>query len=60
VRTTRVAIAAALALVGLLWIGQGLGFVPGSVMSGDPLWAVVGAGLLLVAGALVAREMRRG
>ena len=39
--------------VGLLWTGQGLGYVGGSFMTGVTLWAVVGplvalAGLALV------------
>ena len=48
-----------LALVGLVWIGQGLGFIGGSVMSGSSFWAIVGPVLLVVAGVLVARELRR-
>lgn len=47
----RLILALVLALVGLVWIGQGLGFIGGSVMTGDPFWAVVGA--VLVALALV-------
>jgi hypothetical protein len=29
-------------LVGLVFIGQGLGIIPGSVMTGDLFWAAVG------------------
>jgi hypothetical protein len=42
-----------LLLLGLVWIGQGLGYIKGSFMTGEMLWfwaglacAVVGAGLL--------------
>jgi hypothetical protein len=42
-----------LILVGALWILQGINILPGSVMSGDPQWAInggiaaiIGAGLL--------------
>lgn len=52
-RPPRLILTVVLALVGLVWIGQGLGFIGGSVMSGDPLWAVAGAvlvGLALVVG----------
>ena len=28
--------------VGALWALQGAGVVPGSVMSGDPMWLVIG------------------
>jgi hypothetical protein len=36
-------------LVGGVWIGQGLGYIPGSFMSGDPFWAAMGV-LLAIAG----------
>jgi len=58
-RTSRVAVAATLALVGAVWVGQGLGFIPGSFMTGDPFWALTG-GLLLVGAAIIATlELRR-
>jgi hypothetical protein len=56
---TRVAIACLLALVGLVWVGQGVGLIPGSVMSGDPFWAVVGGVLLVVGAAILGLELRR-
>ena len=59
-RISRLIIAAVLALVGLAWIGQGLGFLPGSVMSGNAFWAVVGAILIVLAIVIAARELRRG
>ena len=34
--------------IGLVWIGQGSGALPGSVMSGDPRWALIGAVLVAV------------
>lgn len=45
-----------LALAGLVWIGQGLGFIPGSFMSSDMRWAVAGVGLVLAAGYLFVRR----
>ena len=48
----RYLIAAVLILVGLIFIGQGLGFIGGSGMTGVPFWAVVGAVLLVVGGVL--------
>jgi len=45
----RVAIAAVAGLVGLTFLLQGLGYLAGSVMTGDPFWAFVGAGLLAFA-----------
>ena len=59
-RIYRWIIAAVLALVGLGWIGQGLGFLPGSAMSGNVFWAVVGAILIVLAIVIAARELRRG
>jgi len=49
----RYLIAAALVLGGVVWIGQGLGFIPGSFMSNQLIWAVLGA-VLLAAGVAIA------
>jgi hypothetical protein len=38
-------------LVGAVWIGQGIGLIPGSFMTGRLEWALAGGGL--VAAALV-------
>lgn len=51
-RMRRVA-GAILALIGLVWLGQGLGLIPGSFMTGDPFWAAAGA-VTIVVGAAVA------
>jgi len=58
-RTSRLVIAGILALTGALWIGQGLGYIPGSFMSGDPFWAAMGALLLVGAAVIVVVETRR-
>lgn len=47
--TPRRAIAAALIVLGAIWMGQGLGFIGGSFMTGDPTWAVIGAVLVVLA-----------
>jgi hypothetical protein len=36
-------------LLGGLWIGQGVGILPGSMMSGQIMWAIIGL-VLVVAG----------
>ena len=33
----------ALCAVGGLWVGQGIGWIGGSFMSGEAVWAVIGA-----------------
>jgi hypothetical protein len=56
--TARYVVAAVSILVGLIFIGQGLGFIGGSGMSGEPFWALVGA-VLVVAGAVLVWVSRR-
>jgi hypothetical protein len=46
---TRFVVAAIAAAVGLVWLLQGAGVLPGSFMSNSPTWVV--AGLVLVAAA---------
>jgi hypothetical protein len=58
-RGTRVALAIVLLLVGLVWLGQGLGLLPGTVMSGSGFWAAVGGALALGGGLLLVVERRR-
>ncbi len=38
----RLAIAIVLGVVGTVWIGQGMGILPGSFMTGDRFWAIAG------------------
>ena len=45
----RIVVAAVLALVGAVWLLQGLGYIRGSVMTGDPTWAVIGTIFLMLA-----------
>jgi glucose dehydrogenase len=48
------------ALVGLVWAAQGLGApIGGSFMVGDLRWTVAGLVLMLVAGVLLWRRLRR-
>ena len=46
---TRFVLAAIVAAVGLVWLLQGIGVLPGSFMSGDPVWAVAGAAVIAAA-----------
>jgi hypothetical protein len=48
-----------LALVGLIWALQGIGILPGSAMSGEREWLVIGAVVVIVGTVLAARAGRR-
>jgi glucose dehydrogenase len=58
-RASRLVAAAILALVGVVWIGQGIGLIGGSAMTGSSFWAVAGIVLLAIAAVLVLWERRR-
>ena len=56
----RMLAAVLLGVVGLGWIAQGLGFLPGSgFMDGDVTWAIIGAVLLIASVALGVTAWRR-
>jgi hypothetical protein len=54
----RMVIGAALCLVGAVWVGQGVGWIGGSFMSGEAAWAVIGA-VAIVLGLVTIRGPRR-
>jgi glucose dehydrogenase len=56
---TKVVLGAVIALVGLLFAGQGLNLVPGSFMTGDRTWFWVGLVLVVVGVVLVVAGLRR-
>ena len=58
-RRSRLALAIILALVGLVWIGQGTAIIKGSgAMTGSSFWAVGGAILIVLAVVVLFRERR--
>lgn len=58
---TRWIVAAGLAAVGLVWIGQGLGFLrSSSFMTDDVRWAVAGVAILLIGAVLAWTAVRGG
>ena len=57
---TKVVVGAVIALLGLLFAGQGLNLVPGSFMTGDRTWFWVGLVLVVVGIVLVVAGLRRG
>ena len=54
----RVVVGVLLVLVGAVWFGQGVGVIGGSFMTGEILWAVIGAPMIFV-GALLVRAGSR-
>ena len=38
----KLGVAVVLGIVGFVWLGQGMGLLPGSFMSGDRFWAIAG------------------
>ena len=59
-RASRLVVAVIVGLLGLVWLGQGLGYIGGSFMTGSQFWATIGTLLLVVALAIVVLEARRG
>lgn len=62
-KTVLVGVGALLVVLGLVWGGQGMGWIGGSVMTGVTFWAIVGpitavAGAFLVAVGLRGRRAR--
>lgn len=45
--------------IGLVWVLQGVGILPGSFMSGQPRWAVIGAITAAVGALAIVRARRR-
>jgi putative Ca2+/H+ antiporter (TMEM165/GDT1 family) len=58
-RWVRVVVGVLCALLGLVWLGQGLNLIKGSFMTGQTQWAVIGALLLVVAVWLLWGALRR-
>ena len=58
-RTASTGIGVVALLVGLLWIGQGLGYLPGSSMTGASEWFWIGLVVAVVGVVLLVRGRRR-
>lgn len=54
----RTIVGALLFVVGVVWIGQGLDVLHGSGMSGQGVWAVIGAVVVLIGLALLRPVLR--
>ena len=56
---TRLILGVLLCLIGVAWLGQGVGLIGGSFMTGQALWAVIGLVALAFGAALVASAKRK-
>jgi hypothetical protein len=57
-RASAVVLGVILVLVGLVWIGQGLGYLKGSFMTGAMMWAWIGGATVVVGVAVVSLSLR--
>ena len=57
-RIVLVVVGALVALAGIVWTLQGLGYISGSFMTGATLWAVVGPVVALIGLAIVVLGVR--
>jgi hypothetical protein len=53
----RAILGALFCIVGVVWIGQGVGWIGGSFMTGQALWAVIGA-IAIAFGVVLIRPRR--
>ena len=58
-RSLLIALGAVMVLVGAIWTGQGLGYIEGSVMTDQTVWAVIGPIVAGLGVALVLVAVRR-
>ena len=59
-RVAALPICALVILIGAIFLAQGLGFIPGSFMTGSGMWAAVGAVMVAGGVAIVIFVARRG
>ncbi len=55
-----IAIGVLVLLAGAIFAGQGLGYIPGSVMTGDIKWFWIGSAMVLVGLVVGVLGLRRG
>lgn len=58
-RTTLISVGVIALIIGGIWAGQGLGLIPGSFMTGDRTWLIVGSIVGVVGIVLVVLGLRR-
>ena len=55
----RLIIGVVMCLVGGVWFGQGIGAIGGSFMTGEPIWAVIGAVFVVLGIAVIRGGLRQ-
>jgi uncharacterized membrane protein YhaH (DUF805 family) len=58
-RSTFILVGAIVLIVGLVFAGQGANLIPGSVMTGDSKWLIIGLILAIVGIVLIVLGIRR-
>jgi hypothetical protein len=58
-RTAATVVGVLFVLIGLVWVGQGLGFLKGSIMTGNMMWTWIGIAIAIVGAALALVGIRR-
>ncbi|HEY3874813.1 MAG TPA: hypothetical protein VGM92_05020 [Candidatus Kapabacteria bacterium] len=53
------ALAVLLILIGLVWFGQGIGVINGSVMTDDPKWAWIGGAMIVIGLGMITLRRRK-
>jgi hypothetical protein len=48
-----------LVIFGVIWLLQGVGWLAGGLLGGEPAWAALGVGLLAAGGWILMRSTRR-
>lgn len=56
----RLILAAFMGITGAVWLLQGTGYIRGSAMTGQPIWAIAGALMLIFAALLAWTARSRG
>ncbi len=58
-RSTLIIIGVVAIVVGAIWTGQGMGLIPGSFMTGDTKWLIIGLIVAVVGVVLLVLGLRR-
>lgn len=58
-RSTLITVGVVVILVGLVWVGQGANLIPGSFMTGDQKWLIIGIVVAVVGSVMVVLGLRQ-